>query len=559
MCRSMNIHQNDKCRILCVQENPIVGDIEGNLNLARRYIQDAIAKNCDIILFSEIFILGYPPEDLVRKPAAVADCISAINALANEFKAGPIIIIGTPWAENGKLYNAIAAIFEGEIKTRFKHELPNYDVFDEKRVFDAGEIFEPIIARGYKLGLPICEDIWFPKVCGELKKNGAEIFLVANGSPYRRKALKKRRDQAISRVKETGLPLVYLNQMGGQDELCFDGGAFIIDEKQAIHEHIGQFEINTGISEWKITENGWQLVKADICGTVDELEQDYNATIIALRDYVNKNRFPGVLLGLSGGIDSAISAAIAVDALGADRVICVMMPSKFTSDESLDDAKACANALGVRYEIVSIEDIVKSYEAALAPQFAGKNRDTTEENIQSRARAVILMAMSNKFGHMVLTTGNKSEMAVGYATLYGDMCGGYNCLKDIYKTEVFKLSNWRNENVSKIGLGPKGVVIPQNIITKPPSAELRENQKDEDSLPPYDKLDDMLYALVELEEEIEDVVARGHSVESVQRIQHLLYLAEYKRRQAPPGVKIGPKNFGRDRRYPITNKYRDKM
>ncbi|KAF0092809.1 MAG: NAD synthetase, partial [Hyphomonadaceae bacterium] len=348
------------------------------------------------------------------------------------------------------------------------------------------------------------------------------------------------------------------NQFGGQDELCFDGGAFVATNDGMIHEHIAHFEAGIGISDWKIAAGKWQLQNASSANLLSPLEQDYSAAVIALRDYVNKNKFPGVLLGLSGGIDSAISTAMAVDALGAERVICVMMPSKFTGSESLTDAKNCAEALGVRYEIISIEGAVAAFESVLAPQFAGRARDTTEENIQSRARAVILMALSNKLGHMVLTTGNKSEMAVGYATLYGDMCGGYNCLKDFYKTDVFALTKWRNENKPRIGLGPSGVVVPQNIITKPPSAELRENQKDQDSLPPYDALDDMLYALVELEEEIEDVIARGHAPETVRRIQHLLYLAEYKRRQAPPGVKIGPKNFGRDRRYPITNRYLDR-
>ncbi len=551
--------QKQTCRIYSVQANPIVGDIEGNVGIARKYIEQAISANADIVMFTELFIIGYPPEDLVLKPAAVIDCMAAIQTIANEFVNGPAVIIGSPVREGNNLYNAVAFINEGRVEYRFKHELPNYDVFDEKRVFVSGNNFYPVDYKGLKIGLPICEDIWFPKVCNKLTENGAGVLLVANGSPYRRGAVARRMTVAQERVKENNIPLLYLNQLGGQDELCFDGGSFIIDQNKNARFHIAQFEENVGISDWEIENGIWNLKTASDAIAITDIEQDYCATVLSLRDYINKNRFPGVLLGLSGGIDSAISAAMAVDALGAERVICVMMPSKYTSGESLGDAEDCANALGVRYEIVPIEGMVGEFNNALAPQFTGYKPDITEENIQSRTRAVILMALSNKYGHMVLTTGNKSEMAVGYATLYGDMCGGYNCLKDIYKTEVFKLSDWRNKNTCKIGLGPKGIVIPQNIIDKPPSAELRENQKDQDSLPPYEELDDMLYHFIELEDEVEDILALGYAPETVKRVQNLLYLAEYKRRQAPPGVKIGHKNFGRDRRYPITNKYRDKF
>ena len=551
--------QKQTCRIYSVQANPIVGDIEGNVGIARKYIEQAISANADIVMFTELFIIGYPPEDLVLKPAAVIDCMAAIQTIANEFVNGPAVIIGSPVREGNNLYNAVAFINEGRVEYRFKHELPNYDVFDEKRVFVSGNNFYPVDYKWLKIGLPICEDIWFPKVCNKLTENGAGVLLVANGSPYRRGAVARRMTVAQERVKENNIPLLYLNQLGGQDELCFDGGSFIIDQNKNARFHIAQFEENVGISDWEIENGIWNLKTASDAIAITDIEQDYCATVLSLRDYINKNRFPGVLLGLSGGIDSAISAAMAVDALGAERVICVMMPSKYTSGESLGDAEDCANALGVRYEIVPIEGMVGEFNNALAPQFTGYKPDITEENIQSRTRAVILMALSNKYGHMVLTTGNKSEMAVGYATLYGDMCGGYNCLKDIYKTEVFKLSDWRNKNTCKIGLGPKGIVIPQNIIDKPPSAELRENQKDQDSLPPYEELDDMLYHFIELEDEVEDILALGYAPETVKRVQNLLYLAEYKRRQAPPGVKIGHKNFGRDRRYPITNKYSDKF
>ncbi len=554
----MSISKNFK--ILSVQANPILGDIDGNLEIARKYCSIAKNENSDLVLFTELFILGYPPEDLVRKPSAVLDCKVAVEKLAVEFESGPCIIIGLPWAQDGKLFNAMAVLQNGKIDAvRFKHELPNYDVFDEKRVFDSGNEFLPVSIDDIDIGIPICEDIWYPKTCENLAKNGAKMLICPNGSPYRRGVISRRKNNIQNRVNENKIPMLYQNQLGGQDELCFDGTAFIATIDGKIRQTTMQFLETYFVSEWHFDGQKVELINAPEIEELSPEEQDYSAAVLALRDYVNKNRFPGVILGLSGGIDSAISAAMAVDALGAERVICIMLPSKYTSDESLKDAKECANNLGVRYEIVRIGQAVDDFEAELAPLFAGRNRDLTEENLQSRTRAVFLMAMSNKFGHMVLTTGNKSEMAVGYATLYGDMCGGYNCLKDFYKTEVFKITEWRNHNVPKIGLGPSGVVTPQNIITKPPSAELRENQKDQDSLPPYDVLDDILYALVELEDEIEDVIACGHDLATVQRVQNLLYIAEFKRRQAPPGVKISHKNFGRDRRYPITNKYRDKL
>lgn len=549
-----------KLRLLAASLNPVMGDIARNAKTALECLRNAHEKKCDLVLFTELFLIGYPPEDLVLKPAAVLDCKTSLETLAQEAGDLPSFIIGVPWAKDGVVYNAMAYCSHGQVRElRFKQELPNYDVFDEKRVFAKGDNSQPIDHSGIKIGVPICEDIWFPTVCANLKADGSEILLCPNGSPYRRGVLEKRAKNIEDRVNENQIPMVYVNQLGGQDELCFDGAGFVCEPRQKAKLFAPQFEESQTILEFEIGVGGATLVSKHEVSTLEPLHQDYNAAVLALRDYVNKNHFPGVLLGLSGGIDSAISAAIAVDALGKDRVICVMMPSIYTTGESLKDAKECAMALGVRYEIASIKNIVAEFENELAPLFAGKNRDITEENIQSRARAVILMAMSNKFGHMVLTTGNKSEMAVGYATLYGDMCGGYNCLKDFYKTEVFKISEWRNENVSSIGLGFKGEMIPNNIISKPPTAELRENQKDQDSLPPYEVLDDILYSLVELEEEIEDVIARGHDVETVKRVQNLLYIAEYKRRQAPPGVKIGSKNFGRDRRYPITNRYRDAL
>jgi len=414
-----------------------------------------------------------------------------------------------------------------------------------------------VTLRGVRIGVPICEDVWTPDVVECLAETGAEIIVVPNGSPFERTKFDRRMDLAVARVVESGLPFVYVNQVCGQDELVFDGGSFVLNADRTLALQMPTFVEGMELSHWTRGPSGWVCAPGAKAVNEEGLAAVYQAMMLGLRDYVNKNRFPGVVLGLSGGIDSALSAAVAADALGAERVRCVMMPSRFTGGESLGDAAECARLLGVPYEVIAIEETVKAFGAALAPAFAGRKPDTTEENIQSRARGVILMAISNKFGPMVLTTGNKSEMSVGYATLYGDMCGGYNVLKDVYKMEVFALSRWRNQNHPRGGMGPQGRVMPENVIAKPPTAELRENQKDEDSLPPYPALDDMLESLVENEMSFEDVVARGHDPAVVRRIENLLYVAEYKRRQAPPGVKIGSRNFGRDRRYPITNGYRD--
>jgi NAD+ synthase len=547
--------------IVSAQMNPIVGAIEHNLDQARVAMLWARSHKADILVLGELYILGYPPEDLVRKPAAVKDCMDAVTTLARDTNAGDmVILVGTPWQTQEGLFNAVAVLANGVVsEVRFKHELPNYAVFDEKRVFDAGPIPEPVSIKGVKIGLPICEDIWFDRVTAGLKAAGAEMFIVPNGSPYRRPVRDERLACARARVAETGLPLIYVNQVGGQDELCFDGGSFALSANGSLVQSLPNFTEDLAVSRWEKQSETWVCTQATLSEQMVGLPADYAAMVLALRDYVDKNKFPGVLLGLSGGIDSGLSAAVATDALGAERVRCVMMPSRYTSADSLDDAAENAKRLGVPYEIISIEPAVGAFSQMLAPAFADTQPGIAEENIQSRTRAVILMALSNKFGHMVLTTGNKSEMAVGYATLYGDMCGGYNALKDLYKMEVYALAAWRNANTSTIGLGPAGEMIPQRIIDKAPSAELRENQRDQDSLPPYPALDDMLHAFVEEEEEIEDVVARGHDLATVQRIQNLLYVAEYKRRQAPPGVKIGTRNFGRDRRYPITNRYRDKL
>jgi NAD+ synthase len=404
----------------------------------------------------------------------------------------------------------------------------------------------------------VCEDIWTGRITGCLKDAGAEILAVPNGSPFEAGKEELRLLLAKSRVAETGLPLIYLNQLGGQDELVFDGASFVVNADGGLAWSLPGWREKLVITDWARDANGkWVCAPGEINAAEDRAAQVYHAMMLGLRDYVNKNRFPGVVLGLSGGIDSALSAAVAVDALGAARVRLVMLPSRYTSRESLEDADACALALGTPYETIEIERAVAAMGETLSPAFAGKIADTTEENIQSRLRGLILMAISNKFGPMVLTTGNKSEMSVGYATLYGDMCGGYNVLKDIYKTEVFALARWRNQFSPEGALGPRGRVIPERIIDKPPSAELRPDQTDQDSLPPYEILDGILECLVENEMSFTETVAKGYDPATVSRVEQLLYVSEYKRRQAPPGVKISSRNFGRDRRYPITNAFRD--
>lgn len=545
-----------KLTILACQLNPVVGDIRGNLALARDALMQGKARGADLVVLSELFILGYPAEDLVLKPAAVDDSMKAVRALAEDTADAPDVLIGSPWMDGDKRHNSVIWLSGGKVAGRYdKRELPNYGVFDEKRIFDPGEGPPPVFDfGGIPVGIAICEDIWYPRVPGELAEAGADMLIVPNGSPWRR-TVQVERHTSFSAWTKTGVPYLFVNQVGGQDELVFDGSSYAVDHDGAEHQLLGDFVTGTALVAYDPATHRFEsAAKATLTGG---WEAEYRAATLALGDYVNKNKFPGVVLGMSGGIDSALTAAIAVDALGADRVWCVMMPSKYTSSDSLEDAKACAEALGAKYDIINIAPGVGALDEMLGETFAGTKADTTEENIQSRLRGLTLMALSNKFGHMVVTTGNKSEMAVGYATLYGDMCGGYNALKDFYKTEVFELAKWRNTKVPLGALGPEGEVIPERIITKPPSAELREDQRDDDSLPPYDVLDDILRGLVDEEEEIEAILARGHDPAVVKRIEHLLYIAEYKRRQAPPGVKVGGKNFGRDRRYPITNRFRD--
>lgn len=548
----------DRLIITLVQCGQTIGDLVGNADAMLK--ARAEAEPCDLIVFPELQLIGYPPEDLVLKPALIARAAAELDRLAAATAdGGPAMLVGSIFQRENALYNGVALLDGGRIRAvRLKHELPNYGTFDEKRLFASAPLQSPVPFRGVMLGLPLCEDIWFPTVCGHLKAMGAQLLIAPHGSPYE---IEKddRRLHAVARVRvaETGLPLIFLNRIGGQDELVFDGASFVVNADGSLAHQLPDWETATVRTEWtRGDEGGWQCAPGEI-HALDPFPQDvYHAMMVGLRDYVNSNGFPGVVLGLSGGIDSALSAAVAVDALGADRVWCVMLPSRYTSQESLDDAAECARLLGCRLDSIPIAPAVDAFDAMLAPSFEGRAPDLAEENIQSRIRAVTLMGLSNKFGPMLLTTGNKSEMSVGYATIYGDMSGGYNVLKDAYKLTVFDLSRWRNANRPPLGLGPDGPVMPESVITKPPSAELRPDQRDDDSLPPYEILDPILHGLVEEELSVAEIVARGFDAATVTRIERLLYLAEYKRRQAPPGVKLGIRNFGRDRRYPITNRFR---
>jgi NAD+ synthase len=550
--------------ITLAQLNPAVGDVDGNAAKARAARARAQADGAALLVFPELFICGYPPEDLVLKPAFQSACRAAVEALARETAdGGPAMLIGSPWVEDGKLYNACALLDGGRIAAvRFKANLPNYGVFDEKRLFARGPAAGPVTVRGVRVGVPICEDIWleesedYENVVECLAETGAEILVVPNGSPYARDKTDVRLSIAVARVTESGLPLIYLNQVGGQDELVFDGASFALNADLSVAAQLPDFTETITTLRWTKGDDGWRC-SGLVAPVLEGDKADYAACVLGVRDYVRKNKFPGVLLGISGGIDSALCAAIAVDALGAEHVRGVMLPFRFTAQVSLDDAAKLAEYLGIRYEVLPIADAVNGFEKILSETFKGLPRDITEENLQARARGTLLMAISNKTGAMVVTTGNKSEMSVGYATLYGDMNGGFNPIKDIYKTEVFRLSALRNSWKPDGALGPAGEVIPVNIITRPPTAELRENQTDQDSLPPYDMLDAILERLVEREEPLAAIVDAGFDRAVVARIDHLLNIAEYKRRQAAPGVKVTARNFGRDRRYPITNRFRD--
>jgi NAD+ synthase len=550
----------DQFTIALAQIDPTVGDLNGNAALIRDARRRSAEEDADIVVFSELVICGYPPEDLVLKPFFQDKVEATVQSLTSETAdGGPALLIGAPWIDDGTLYNAALLLDQGAIAAvRFKHCLPNYGVFDEKRVFAPGPLPGPVNFRDVRLGVMVCEDMWTPDVTECLEESGAELLVALNGSPFDVSKGETRLQLSIARVTESGLPLVYVNQVGGQDELVFDGASFVLNANCSIAAQQPSWEEHLVVTQWSRLDDGWNCDVTDRFPLSEGLEAIYRAMVVGLADYVRKNKFPSVILGLSGGIDSALSAAVAVDALGEDRVHCVMMPSPYTAAESLADARETADLLGVRLDTINIEPAMKAYSEMLDSLANGLPSDsgTMAENIQSRSRAVILMALSNALGSMVLTTGNKSEMSVGYATLYGDMCGGYSVLKDVYKTDVFRLAQWRNQMTSNALGGPAGRVIPERVITKAPSAELKPNQTDQDTLPPYEALDDILSCLVEGELGMDEITKRGHSPELVERVWRMLDAAEYKRRQAPPGVKITSRAYGRDRRYPITNAFR---
>ena len=542
------------------QVNPVVGDIDGNVERIRAMRRAAGGES--LLVFGELTLAGYPPEDLVLKRAIQDRIEQATRALAADTAdGGPALLIGAPWRWRGGLYNAALLLDRGDIAAvRLKHDLPNYGVFDEKRVFASGPLPDPVEFRGARLGVMICEDMWAPTVAGHLRERGAELLVVLNGSPFEMDKPGARRGLAATRTGETGLPLIYVNLVGGQDELVFDGASFVWDPESGLRARAPAWEEGIAGTAWRrLDSGGWTCAPGAVAANADGLDSIYHAMTVGLRDYVEKNRFPGIVIGLSGGIDSALSAAVAVDALGSERVRCVMMPSPYTSRDSLEDAAEIARLLGIHLDSVPIEPAMQAFSAMLRDLFAGREPDVTEENIQARARGLVLMAISNKLGHLLLTTGNKSEMSVGYATLYGDMCGGFSVLKDIYKTTVFALSRWRNQRRPDGFLGPPGRVMPERVISKPPTAELRPGQTDQDTLPPYETLDGILAALIEDESSVEEVAGKGFDPAVVRRVWRMIDRAEYKRRQAPPGVKITRRAFGRDRRYPITNGFTDQL
>jgi NAD+ synthase len=548
----------DRFRLTMAQLNPVVGDLAGNAARAEEVWRQARAAGSQMVAFPEMFITGYQTQDLVMKPAFHHEAMAQVARLAGVCADGPIIGIGGPWFEEGRLYNAWHILKGGRIVARtLKHELPNYNVFDEVRHFSAGPLSGPFDAGGVRIGTPICEDAWFPDVPEAMAESGAEIFVVANGSPYFRGKFAIRMNQMVARVTENDLPLVYLNMVGGQDDQVFDGGSFVLNRGGRLAVQLPLFEETVAEVDFVRGAQGWEAVTGDRALLPDAVEQDYHAMVLSLRDYLGKSGFRKVLLGLSGGVDSALVAAIAADGLGPDCVRGVMLPSEYTSRESLEDASGVARSLGIGLDTVPIEGPRAAVAEALAPLFAGRKADLTEENIQSRLRGLLLMAQSNKFGEMLLTTGNKSEVAVGYATIYGDMAGGYNPIKDLYKTRVFETCRWRNANHRAWMKGPEGEVIPARVIEKPPSAELRPDQKDEDSLPPYAVLDGILEMLVDGDASVVECVAAGYERETVKRVEALVYGAEWKRFQSAPGTRLTRRAFWLDRRYPLVNRWRD--
>jgi len=549
----------DRFRLTLAQSNPTVGDIAGNAALASRVWQQGRDAGADMVALPEMFITGYNAQDLVVKPAFHHAAMAAVTQLAADCADGPALGIGGPWAEDGKLYNAYFILRGGEITSRvLKNHLPNETVFDEVRIFDAGPLGGPYSVGDTRIGSPICEDAWYEDVSETLSETGAEFLLIPNGSPYDREKLLVRQNIMVARVIETGLPLIYLNMVGGQDDQVFDGGSFVLNPGGALAVQLPLFEDTVAHIDLLRGPEGWRAEDGPKARIPDMLEQDYHAMVLGVRDYLRKSGFAKVLLGLSGGIDSAIVATIAADAIGAENVRCVMLPSDYTSESSLQDAKAVAENLGCAYDFVPITEGQAAITGTLAPLFVGTQPDLTEENIQSRLRGLLLMALSNKFGEMLLTTGNKSEVAVGYATIYGDMAGGYNPIKDLYKTRVFEICRWRNNQHRGWMMAPAGAVIPERVISKPPSAELRPDQKDSDSLPDYPVLDGILEMLVDKDASVAECVAAGFAEAEVKQVQHLLYISEYKRFQSAPGTRLSKKAFWLDRRYPIVNRWRDR-
>jgi len=545
-------------RLTLAQLNPTVGDLAGNIAKARAAWEEGRAAGADMVALPEMFVSGYQTQDLVMKPAFHADCIARIEALAAELADGPALGIGGPYLRGTDLHNGYWILRDGRVEVvLLKHELPNETVFDEVRLFTPGPISGPYRIGPVRIGTPICEDAWHQPVSEALAESGAQILLVPNGSPYYRGKLETRLNHMVARVVETGLPLVYLNMVGGQDDQVFDGASFVLNPGGEMAVKLPVFDEAVVHVDFEEGEEGWRALPGEIVNAPDEWEQDYRAMVLALRDYMGKTGFSRALLGLSGGIDSAIVATIAADALGPENVRCVMLPSEYTSETSLEDARAVTERLGCRYDTVPIKEGRAAITATLAPLFEGMAPDVTEENIQSRLRGLLLMALSNKFGEMLLTTGNKSEVAVGYATIYGDMAGGYNPIKDLYKSRVFEQCRWRNANHRAWMKGPPGEVIPPRIIDKPPSAELREDQKDSDSLPDYGVLDRILEGLIDREESVADLVAQGFDREVVKKVERLIYLSEYKRFQSAPGPRLTTRSFWLDRRYPIVNRWRD--
>jgi NAD+ synthase len=549
---------SDTFRLLLGQLNPTLGDINGNAAKARDLWAQGRAQGADMVALPEMFLCGYQTQDLVQRPAFLADLRRALDALARDCADGPRLGIGLPLVENGSLYNAYAILGGGAVQAVIrKHHLPNTSVFDEKRLFTASDICGPYSVGPARIGSPICEDAWFDDVAEAQAESGAELLLVPNGSPYARHRYDTRMVHMVARVVETGLPLVYLNLVGGQDDQVFDGASFVLNPGGQLAVQLPAHEEATALVTFRRGPDGW---RADMGGRAvlpDALEQDYRAVVVGTRDYLRKSGFSKVVLGLSGGVDSALVAVIAADALGAENVHCIRLPSEYTAQSSLEDAADLAARLGARMDTISIEGPRAAMTDALAPLFAGLAPDVTEENLQSRIRGTLLMAVSNKTGAMLLTTGNKSEVAVGYCTIYGDMNGGYNPIKDLFKTRVFDICRWRNANHRDWMAGPAGAVIPPAIIDKPPSAELREDQRDDDSLPPYPVLDAILEGLVERDLSVSDLVAQGFDAATIVRVQHLVYISEWKRYQSAPGPRVSNRAFWLDRRYPMVNRWRD--